>query len=106
LNQFLLNYTEAHDRGMEFHYPWMLILILFTAWEDLEDVQFLGLRGKPCLAAKYQKLWYTSNKIRHIDTNFDFFLYDKRIWHCIRNTPRISQQVVDAYTLVVSFREN
>jgi hypothetical protein len=38
LNQFLIDYTEAQDRGMEFHYPWLLILIVFTAWEEMEDV--------------------------------------------------------------------
>jgi hypothetical protein len=37
LNQFLIDYVEAHDRGMEFHYPWLLIMIVFTTWEELED---------------------------------------------------------------------
>jgi hypothetical protein len=53
LNQFLLDYAEAQDRGMELHYPWLLILIVFIAWEELEEAQFLGLQDKPCLAAKY-----------------------------------------------------
>jgi len=47
---------------MEFHYPWILILIVFPAWEYSKDVWFLGLTGKPYLAAKYQKLWYTPKK--------------------------------------------
>jgi hypothetical protein len=55
LNQFLLDCTEAQDKGMEFHYPWLLILISFTAWEEPEDAQFLGLRGKPCIVVKYPK---------------------------------------------------
>jgi hypothetical protein len=105
LNQFLINYSEAQDRGMEFHYPWLVIMIVFTAWEEPEDAQFLGLRSTPCLAAKYQNLWYTSNKRRQIDTNVEFFLYGERIQHCIRNTTRISQQVVDTYTLVTWFME-
>jgi hypothetical protein len=80
------------------------ILIAFTTWEELEDVQFLGLRGKPCLAAKYQNFWYMYNKRRQIDTNVEIFLYNERIWNSIKNTPHISQQVVDTYTLVARFR--
>jgi hypothetical protein len=54
LNQFLIDCVKAHDKGMEFHYPWLLILNAFVAWEEPEDTQFLGLRGKPCLVGKYQ----------------------------------------------------
>jgi hypothetical protein len=38
LNWFLLDCTESKDNGMEFHYPWLLILISFIAWGELEDV--------------------------------------------------------------------
>jgi hypothetical protein len=78
LNQFLIEFSEAQDRGMEFHYPWLLILIAFTAWEEPEDAQFLGLRGKPCLVAKYHNFWYTTNKRRQINTNVEFFLYGRK----------------------------
>jgi hypothetical protein len=36
----------------------------------------------------------------------EFFLYDKRIQKCIKDTPRISPQLVEAYTLTVWFRED
>jgi hypothetical protein len=62
LNQFIIDFPDAKDRGIEFHYPWILFFLAFTTWEEMEDVQFLGLRGKPCLAAKYQNFWYTTNK--------------------------------------------
>jgi hypothetical protein len=78
---------EAQDRGMEFHYSWLLILIAFTTWNEPEDAQFLGLRGKSCLATKYHNFWYTMNKRRQIDTNIEFFLYNERIRRCIQNTP-------------------
>jgi hypothetical protein len=35
LNQFLLDYTEAQDKGLEFHYLWLLILISFIAWVEM-----------------------------------------------------------------------
>jgi hypothetical protein len=81
---------------MDFHYPWFLILIVFATWEELEGAQLLGLIGKPFLEDKYHNFWYTTNKRRQIDINFKFFLHDERIQHCIRNTPRISKQVVCA----------
>jgi hypothetical protein len=62
LNQFLLDCTEAQDKGMEFHYPWLLILISFTAWEEPEDAQFLGLRGKSCVVEKYHNFGSQQSK--------------------------------------------
>jgi hypothetical protein len=83
LNQFLLDYIEAQDKGMEFHYPWLLILISFIAWGEPEDTQFLGMRGKPCIATKYHNLWFSTNKRRQMDNNIEFFLYAEMIQHCI-----------------------
>jgi hypothetical protein len=54
LNQFLIDCMEAQDKGMEFHYSWLLLLITLAAWKEPEDAQFLGMRGKSCLATKYQ----------------------------------------------------
>jgi hypothetical protein len=79
LNQFLLDYAEAQDKGMEFHYPWLLILISFTTWGEPEDAQFLGLRGKPCVVEKYHNFWFSTNKRRQMDNNIEFFLYAERI---------------------------
>jgi hypothetical protein len=50
LNPFLLDYTKYQDKGMDFHYSWLLILISFKAWVVPEDVWFLGLKEKPCVA--------------------------------------------------------
>ena len=79
LKQFLIDYVDAHNRGMEFHYPWILIFLLFTTWEDMKDAQFWGLRGKLCLATKYHNFWYTKNKWHQTDNNIEFFLYVERI---------------------------
>jgi hypothetical protein len=53
LNQFLIDYKEAQDKGMDFHYAWawLLILITLVAWRDPYNTQFIGARQKPCLAA-------------------------------------------------------
>jgi hypothetical protein len=62
LKQFLIDCMEAQDKGMEFYYYWLLLLISLAAWKELEDVQFLDMRGKSCLAAKYQNLCYMTHK--------------------------------------------
>jgi hypothetical protein len=36
LNHFLIDSVEAWDRGMEFHYSWLLIMIAFIAWNKPE----------------------------------------------------------------------
>jgi hypothetical protein len=72
----------------------------------LEDEQFLGLRGNPCLATKYQNLWYTTNKRRQIDVNVEFFMYVESIQKCIKDTPCISPQLVEVYASIAWFRED
>jgi hypothetical protein len=40
LNLFQMNYKDAHDLGKKFHYSWILTLIAFMAWRELEYVVF------------------------------------------------------------------
>jgi hypothetical protein len=37
LNQFLIDCTKSHDIGMEFHYSWLLIMIVFATWNEPSD---------------------------------------------------------------------
>jgi hypothetical protein len=62
LNQFIIDCVDAKYKAMDFHYPWIFIFLAFITWEETEDAQFLGLRGKQCLVEKYQNFWYTTNK--------------------------------------------
>jgi hypothetical protein len=54
-----LDYHEAHDHGYEFHFSWLLILIMFVAWEMLEGVTFLNIEPFELLAVKFTMLWYS-----------------------------------------------
>jgi hypothetical protein len=38
LNQFLIDLHDTQDRGMEFHYPWLLIFLAFTTWETIQKL--------------------------------------------------------------------
>jgi hypothetical protein len=61
LNQLELDYREAQDQGYEFHFWWLLILIVFTTWEMLEGVTFLEIDPFEPLAMKFTTLWYLSD---------------------------------------------
>ena len=62
LNQFFIHCEEVQDKGIEFHYAWLLILLALLSWRDLNDSNFLGVTKKPCLALQYQNLWYMTHK--------------------------------------------
>jgi len=32
VNQFLIDYMDAHDHGTEFHFFWLIILIYLVGW--------------------------------------------------------------------------
>ena len=34
LNELLADAEEAHEKGITFHYSWLLILILFVPWVE------------------------------------------------------------------------
>jgi hypothetical protein len=46
LNQFLIDCEEEQDKGIEFRYAWLLILITLTTWRDWDDSQFWGEKYK------------------------------------------------------------
>jgi hypothetical protein len=72
LNQLLIDCKEAQEKGMEFHYASLLILIELVAWREPEETQFLGDVKKPCLVAIYLKLWHTAHKESYLDNNIMF----------------------------------
>jgi hypothetical protein len=37
VNQFLIDYREAQDKGAKFHYTWLLIMIALVAWREPND---------------------------------------------------------------------
>jgi hypothetical protein len=41
MNHLLTDYKEEQEKGMEFHYAWLLILIAFTTWRETKEMQFL-----------------------------------------------------------------
>jgi hypothetical protein len=56
VNQLELDCHEAQYQGYEFHFSWLLILIMFTAWEMLEGVNFPEIEPFYPLSTKFTTL--------------------------------------------------
>jgi hypothetical protein len=61
LNQLELDCLKAHDQGYNFHFSWLLILIVFISLEMLEGVTFPDIELFDPLATKFTMLWYSSD---------------------------------------------
>jgi hypothetical protein len=61
VNQIKLDFCEAQDQGYEFHFSWLLILIVFTTWEMPEGATFPEIESFEPLTAKFTMLWYSSD---------------------------------------------
>jgi hypothetical protein len=62
VNQFLQDCTEAQEKGAEFHYAWLLILIALVRWQEPAYFQRMHSLGRSPLAARYANLWHTTIK--------------------------------------------
>jgi hypothetical protein len=54
VNQFLIDCIEAQEKGMEFHYAWLLILIALVGWKEPGDYQFLKTTSRGNAVARYE----------------------------------------------------
>jgi hypothetical protein len=104
VNQFLMDYREAQEKGTKFHYAWLLILIALTAWREPKETQFLEGIHKPFLAVRYMSLWHTVHKDRHMDNNVTFYIYKETIQQCIEDMQHIPPHIVEVYKGIVWFK--
>jgi hypothetical protein len=61
INQLELDCRQGQDKGYEFHFSGLLILIAFITWELPEGVTFLEIEPLKPLTVKFCTLWYSSN---------------------------------------------
>ena len=61
VNKLELDCREAQDQGYEFHFTWLLILIVFITWEMPEGATFPDIEPFEPLVAKFSTLWYSSD---------------------------------------------
>jgi hypothetical protein len=58
VNQLYKDCHEAQDHGYEFHFSWLMILIMFIAWDMPEGATFPEIEPSEPLVAKFTTLWY------------------------------------------------
>jgi hypothetical protein len=68
------DYKDAKDLGTEFHYAWLIILIVWWVGENPNTIKFYPRPGK-CHATKYTTLWNTSDeKQRKENAKYIFYV--------------------------------
>jgi hypothetical protein len=90
-------HIEAQEKGTEFHYAWLLILIVLVRWKEPGYYQCMCTSGSNNLAVRYANLWHTTIKRRQNDSNATFFVYLENITYLVGHTPCISTEIVATY---------
>jgi hypothetical protein len=103
VNQLKIDCREAQDRGHEFHFSWLLILIAFVAWELLEGATFPELDPFEPLAAKFSTLWYSNDMSKQWQSNVVFHTYYNQLKESIRSKPRITSNTLKRFRPPIKF---
>ena len=72
VNELNNDCLEAQDKGYEFHFSWLLILIAFVAWQEPTGAKFPEIDSTEPLALRYSSLWYDTNMNRQWQYNVVF----------------------------------
>lgn len=86
VNQFLIDCVESREKGMEFHYVWLVILIALVAGREPDKCQFLKTSQREHAGVRYVNIWHTMHKGRQQDNNVTFYVYFDTIRHIIDHT--------------------
>ena len=105
VNQFLTNCIEAQEKGTEFHYAWLLILIALVGWKEPFYYQCMRTTNIGNMVPWYANLWHTPNKRRKTYNNVTFYVYFDTIMYIIEHTPRITTKMVETYQDIARFKE-
>jgi hypothetical protein len=103
VNQLELDYKEAQDQGYEFHFIWLLILIVFIAWEMLEGATFPDIEPFEPLAAKFSTLWYSNDMNKQWKSNAIFHTYYTQLKTAIQSEPRITLNTLHKFRPLMKF---
>ena len=83
-------------------YSWLLIIIAFVGWKEPRDNQFLTV-PTDCRGVRYANLWATKDPEHENLNNMVFYTYYQMLCEAIQKTPRITNEVTDAYSKKVWF---
>ena len=78
LNELLAYAEEAQEKGSTFRYSWLLILIVFVAWEEPTKYQGVDV-PMPCKGTIYYNIWFDrENPQRRKETILSFISKTKQ----------------------------
>jgi hypothetical protein len=97
VNQLELDCREAQDQGYEFHFSWLLILIIFIFWEMPKGATFLDIESFEPLAAKFDTLWYSSDMNKQWKSNVVFHTYYLQLKRTIEAKPRMTWNTLQRF---------
>lgn len=106
VEEFMIDYFEAQEKGGHFHYLWLLILIALIGWQEPQDSRFVYTFPGGCEAGFYASLWHSSIPKRQQDTNVCFVVYNMNILMGISRLPRLTKEVAAKYNHIAAFKAN
>jgi hypothetical protein len=103
INQLEQDCREAQDQVYEFHFSWLLILIVFISWEMPEGATFLEIEPYEPLAVKFTMLWYSSDMEKQWQSNMVFHTYYLQLKRAIESFPHMTPNTLHRFRPYVKF---
>jgi hypothetical protein len=89
VNQLEQDCREEKDKGYEFHFHWLLILIAFIGWEILKGATFPEIDPSKQMAGKFTTLWYSSDMVKQFHSNAVFHTCYLQLKRAIESFPHM-----------------
>jgi hypothetical protein len=103
VNKLYQDCCETQDQGYEFHFSWLLILIVFIYWEMPEGATFPELEPSKPLAAMFTSLSNSSDMGKKWQSNVVFNTYYLQLKRAIKVVPRIMVDTLHRFRPFVKF---
>jgi len=103
MNQLELDRRESQDKGYEFHFSWLLILVAFIIWDMPKGATFLDIEPFEPLDMKFSTLWYSSDMSKQWQSNVLFHTYYNQLKTTIQFEPRITPNTLHRFQHLMKF---
>jgi hypothetical protein len=94
---------EYQDQGYEFYFSWLLILIVFIAWDMVEGATFPEIDPSKPLVVKFTLLWYSSDMGKQWYSNAMLHTYYMQLKRDIEVFPRMMSNTLHRFRPFVKF---
>jgi hypothetical protein len=94
---------EAQDLGYEFHYNWLIVLIIFVAWKMPKGTTFPNIEPSESLAARFSTLCYTNDMTKQWQSNVVFHAYYQQLKVSIESFPCKTPRTLHKYRAIENF---